>query len=109
MRRESGRKHYRVTYPADLRPGLWIAGRQLVLVDVSETGIRYLPADPAVLHLGAALAGDIRFHRGRTVPVEGRVVRLDGGEAAVQLIRRVPFAAILEEELWLSKHLPPQE
>ena len=37
----SGREHYRVNYPSEARPVLWLEGEEYSLLDVSENGVRF--------------------------------------------------------------------
>jgi hypothetical protein len=98
------RLYYRVPYPASERPRLVIGTGICEVLDCSERGIRYRPSPLAALAAGAQVEGRLRFPRGEELPVRGSVVRADDTGAALQLQGAgIPFAAIIQEQLYLRR------
>lgn len=101
------RAHYRLAYPTRERPRLVLDDAGLEVVDCSEKGLRFRLPDGPAPEVGTAVQGTLVFRRGTTVDVEGEVVRIQDGEAAVHLTERgVPFAQIWSEQRWLRSRYP---
>lgn len=81
------RRHQpRVSFAGRLAPVLELDGDRCEVVDLSSDGLRF--RDPAVsnrLNIGEVLHGVIRFPADRAIEVEARVLRVGGGETALQL------------------------
>jgi hypothetical protein len=102
------RAFYRIEYPTRERPSLELIGEVYDVIDVCESGVRYL------LRGGRPKAGDsihatVRFRRGDVVAVTGEIVRVQDGYAAVRLDPPgIPLRIILEEQKFLLRHYPRQ-
>ena len=89
------------------RPRLLLDDAGHEVVDCSERGIRFRPADGPVPEHGATVQGTLVFRRSGTVDVEGAVVRVQDGEVAVHLAEPgVPFSVIWAEQRWLRGRYP---
>lgn len=97
------RRSYRVRYPLELRPQLDCAGVPTAIVDISESGIRFVNRG-GIGGVGEVVRGVVRFRCGSMAQVSGRVVRADGGETAVSLLRDLSFSMILREQRELRAH-----
>lgn len=101
------RAHYRLAYPVMERPRLLLEDEGLEVVDCSERGLRFRAADGPVPELGTHVQGTLVFRLGETEEVEGAVVRVQAGEAAVHLtVRGVPFSRIWAEQRRLRSRYP---
>lgn len=76
------------------------------VIDACETGIRY-QLGTLRPEVGSAVAGTVRFRRGARVQIEGVVVRVVNGYAAVRLNPPgIPFKIIFDEQRYLLRHYP---
>lgn len=76
------------------------------VIDACESGIRYQLGTirPSV---GSRVAGTVLFRRGARVKVEGTVVRVVDGYAAVHLDPPgIPLKIMLDEQRFLLRHYP---
>lgn len=97
------RGSYRVRYPMELRPQLTLGGEAAAIVDISESGLRFLrPRGPC--GVGETLRGVVQLRCGTVAQISGRVVRLAGAEAAVRLEPGISFSTILREQRELRAH-----
>lgn len=97
------RRSYRVRYPLELRPRLDWAGVPTAIVDISESGIRFLNRG-GIGGVGEVLRGVVRFRCGTVAQISGRVVRVSSEETAVNLLRDLSFSTILREQRELRAH-----
>lgn len=65
-------------------------------MEVSEKGLRFL--NDKEVKLAEWVRGTILFHDGELLDLEGRTVRKEGDEIALNLITPIPFARILKEQ-----------
>lgn len=85
---EPPRRHEpRISFAGRTAPRLETPDGSYEVVDVSADGIRFRAPNhegPAVT-IGDVLRATIRFPADRAVPIEGRILRVAGDEAAVRL------------------------
>lgn len=105
---EHSRRHYRIVYPAPVRPRFHTANGSYPVLDLSEGGLRYTLPEPrgsaptvARPDPGTEVVGHVAFCHGASIPVRGRVVRVEGVQVALQLEAGVPYKVILEEQRYL--------
>jgi len=97
---------YRIQFPTSERPTLVVDGSEYVVIDCSETGIRYRFRGPTP-EVGTIVAGVLRLRRGEDVEVEGEVVRTSQDEAGLKLRPPgIPLRVIIAEQLFIRKHYP---
>lgn len=94
------RDFYRIQYPQADRPRLTIGRFVSEVLNLSETGVRFVPADGLELAVGIAVVGELRFHDGQIAKVAGRVhsSQAEPRVAALQFTTGVPAAKILQEQ-----------
>lgn len=94
------RDFYRIQYPQADRPRLRIGALVSEVLNLSETGVRFAPAEGLELVVGAPVAAELRFHDGQALLVAGRVhsVQPEPRVAALQFTSGVPAAKILQEQ-----------
>ncbi len=99
------RDFYRIQYPAADRPRLRIGTLVSEVLNLSETGVRFEPAQALSLTVGSSVTAELRFHDGHTLTVSGRVhsVQLEPRIAVLQLSSGVPAAKILQEQQLLRQ------
>jgi hypothetical protein len=104
--RSQERGFYRVEYPGGGRPRLYATGAVLNVIDCSETGLRYeLPGGEPPPPLGSEVRGVVRFRPGAETAIEGVVVRVSDGAAALRLTGEgIPLRTILAEQRYLRSH-----
>jgi hypothetical protein len=95
---------YRVVYAEADRPRFLLGdGTTGVVVDCSESGVRYRP-DPRqpLPAFGAIVEGRIAFRAGAATAIAGRVIRVARGEVALYLSPPgIPLRVIFAEQLAL--------
>lgn len=76
----------RLSFVGRIAPVLEVNGGRFEIMDLSSGGVRFRDNSPGGgLTIGDVLRGVIRFPADHAVEVEGRVLRVAGGEAAIQL------------------------
>ena len=101
------RAFFRVAYPLAERPQLISGDAVHQVLDCCEAGFRYYSAGFEPPEVGAPLEGRIRFRRGPSISVRGRVVWAERGQVAVALTdSRIPLSIIYDEQRYLRKHYP---
>ena len=103
------RTSHRIRYPDEARPVFETDGAPRPVADVSEHGFRYLAPDTPdapTIALGDDVEGTLRFLSGAELAVEGTVIRVAEGWAAVRLAERLPLAAILAEQRFVRRRWP---
>ncbi|MEO8452179.1 MAG: PilZ domain-containing protein, partial [Gemmatimonadota bacterium] len=93
------RAHYRVTYPATVRPTLDWDGGSCAVLNVSEHGLGFQTADTNRATVGAPVRGVLRFRSSHVVAVNGTLVRNADGQIGVCLNTDLPYRLIVEEQL----------
>jgi hypothetical protein len=96
-------------YSRGAAPRLHLLGDrwQSVVVDCSETGVRFVRAgdERRPLVIGDRVSGEIEFCNGGLVEIAGRVVRQQGNEVALHLDEQgIPFPEIIREQMYLRRH-----
>lgn len=101
------REYFRVGYPLAERPQLVLKDAVHQVLDCSEAGFRFYIGEFETPNIGSMLEGRIRFRRGQSIPVRGRVVWAERGQVAVSLTdARIPLSIIYDEQRYLRKHYP---
>jgi hypothetical protein len=102
------RGEYRIPYPPTARPRLIIGERELMVVDCSQRGLRYVAESGEVPEVGSMVEGRVRLlSRGAPVEVSGTVVRMQDGEVAVHLAGPgIPMQRVFDEQRYLARHFP---
>lgn len=92
---EPRRLYPRLSFSGRPAPRLETAARSYEILDLSPAGVRFRASNSAVpeMTIGDLLRATIRFPANRTVEVEGRVLRVEGEEAAVQLEQGMDYLA----------------
>lgn len=86
MTTDPRRRAPRLSFAGRIAPVLELDGGRFEVVDLSSDGVRFRNAPLAGgLTIGDVLRGVIRFPTDHAVEVEGRVLRVAEGEAAIQL------------------------
>jgi hypothetical protein len=101
--RRSRREFYRVEYPIRLRPTIVLAGRTHRVLDLSETGLRYLLGGAEPPHEGVEVEGEVCFDDGERCTIRGVRLRLEGETCALQLVVGMPLARVIAEQRLLRR------
>jgi hypothetical protein len=102
------REHYRILYPAALRPRLVVQGVSFEILDLSERGIRFDLGDAVPPEPGNEFVGEVQFRRGETVAVRGAILRVVDREAAARLDPGIPLRIVLEEQRGVLERKRPR-
>ena len=105
---EFERSAYRIPYPPSARAKFQIDKFELVCVDCSERGIRYVATSATLPEAGARIAGTVTLLSSRQgYAVEGTVMRCEGHEVALALdAPGIPAQALFDEQRYLAKRFP---
>ena len=93
------RRFYRINYPEDDRPALLVEGEPLEILDISETGVRFVCPDE--LPLGkSTITASIEFRDRTRCAVRGKVYRRDevAGTAVLRLMVGIPPERMMAEQ-----------
>ncbi len=93
------RSFYRINYPEDDRPALLVEGEPLEILDISETGVRFVCPDE--LPLGkSTITASIEFRDRTRCAVQGKVYRRDevAGTAVLRLMVGIPPERMMAEQ-----------
>lgn len=100
------RAYFRIRYPLTARPNFFVEGVRTKVLDVAEYGISF-QADPLPgLEEGRRLAGRLQIDDRHTLHIEGDVVWITEGLAAIRLLEPIPYKVILDEQLHLRTRYP---
>lgn len=99
------RAYYRLVYPTTLRPTFRTGGRAYPVVDLSEEGARLLFGEGACPDRDVDLAGVMGLPGGESVPVKGRVVRVDPPFVSLRFSEGVPFGVMMDQQRFLQRRL----
>jgi hypothetical protein len=98
---EFEREHFRIQYPARVRPEFLVGQAVHEVLDLSEGGIRLRPSGPLEVDDEGRVAGTLRLRRGESVEVEARMLRRDGTDVVLRVTSGITFRVIMEEQRWL--------
>ncbi|MDG1513698.1 MAG: PilZ domain-containing protein [Mariniblastus sp.] len=104
--RETRRSHYRLRYPPASQPTIQIGNDTYQVAEISEAGARIVLEGTFSIAPSEAFAGDVVFHDGESISIEGSVLRTHGNEVAVQLSKGISIKRMLAEQIWLRKEFP---
>lgn len=100
------RRHFRISYPLQLRPELHWGEVAVAVIDVSESGIRLSRAPQWAWAPGESAAGVVRFCCGEMVQISGAVVRVTVNDVALCFARGLSFSIMLCEQRALRLRRP---
>lgn len=94
------RAFYRLAYPPGKEPRIAIHGQEFIVLDLSESGVRF--RNPLGIKMPPDLfPATILLHAGDPIKVVGRVVRRSGDQVALHLIRGIPYQVMLTEQMYI--------
>ena len=93
---EEKRRYFRVVYPPEHRPVLFVRKTQYPVIDISEKGIRYISCEND--SFVDWVVGKLVFKDGSFMDLQGRIVRRGGDDVSLFLITPIPYKTVLEEE-----------
>lgn len=106
---ENRRQHYRITYQHTDRPRFVHGTCISEVLECSERGVRIVPSGQMPV-IGSRVTGRISMRHGALITVEGTVVWIENGVAALHLdTTPVPFLAMIREQLYLRRLAREQE
>jgi hypothetical protein len=95
------REYFRLRYPAEKAPRVFINNTPYGIVDISENGLKIsnpfrhrMPDDICTM--------TVHFHVGDPIKVVGRMIRREPMMVAFYLIHGIPFKRILEEQTYVK-------
>lgn len=100
------RQFFRLRYPKNERPRAKIMGRDFLICEISEQGVRILFTNSHPVSRGVPIGGTITFSDGEEIEIEGSTLRLDGNELIAQLTKGPDLKRINKEQIRLRKKYP---
>ena len=98
-------EHFRIEYPASIRPTLKIRKHEFEVVDISEKGVRF-SADKKI-KFGRWVTGNITFYDGQVVGVEGKIAwKREQTIGMFLTVKSIPYQKILSEQRLLARFKP---
>jgi hypothetical protein len=96
---ENRREYFRINYPLDEQPSLFVGVARYRVRECSERGLSFMSRGGEGFTEGGEIAGIMEFASGQRAEVAGRIVRVFDDVVAVELSQRnVPFGIILSEQ-----------
>ena len=96
---DNRREYYRILYPLDEQPFLFVGATRYRVRECSERGLSFMSRARDAFGEGEEIAGTMEFATGERIDVAGRITRVLDEMIAVELSRRaVPLALILAEQ-----------
>ncbi|NOZ68617.1 MAG: PilZ domain-containing protein [Deferribacteres bacterium] len=100
------REHYRIRYPLTGRPRLTISDKEYEVIDLSESGLKFLCREVDEFTAGAAVRVTITFNDGESLHVKGKILRTAEKVSVISFSEDIPFGRILKEQRYLKVHYP---
>ena len=95
------RSTFRLVFPPEYSPRIFISGVAYSVVDISERGVRFnnpfrhrMPDD--------IFSAFVWFHDGEPVKVLARVVRIEPGRNALYFLQGIPYKRIMAEQVYVK-------
>ena len=102
------RKFFRIEYPASIRPTIKVRKHEFEVLDISEKGVRFFLEKE--IKFGRWVNGNITFHDGKTISIEGRIAWKRGENVGMFLtVKAIPYTRIIAEQRLLSRFRPENE
>ncbi len=95
------RAYFRIRYPILARPRFVADEIQTEVLDVAEYGISFKIEAFDELAVGDPLSGTLHIADRHSLELEGHVVWVTGGLAAIRLVTPIPYKVIIDEQLLL--------
>ena len=106
MPRRFDRTNYRAVFPLAARPTLRVGDSAFPVLDLSETGVRFLVPKGPGFAIGDVVEGHLILSSGVELEVEGVNLRVTTPQAATYLTKGMPFAVSLEQQRDLQSRFP---
>ena len=100
------REHYRIVYPLSCRPKLKIIKKEYEVMDISESGIKFLHRNGIELTPGSKIHAEITFDNGTSLDIDGEILRIDDYIMILKLQHSVPFWKIVDEQRYIKDKYP---
>lgn len=98
---ENRRRHFRVNYPTHDRPCIKIRGYEFEVIDVSESGLRFI--NDQEVKLAKWFRVTLIFLDGQAIERESRLVWRHEDIYGIEFVMPIPYKTILKEQRYLIK------
>ena len=98
------REYFRLEYPIFCRPTLCCGNKSFDVLDISEYGVRFKTKDINSFMLGKKLGARLIFKDDDKHSCDGKIIRLNSEEVAVNLTTPIPLYKIRSEHLYLIQN-----
>lgn len=99
------RKFYRLRYPKRARPFVRFGDEMFQVTEVSEGGIRMVVSNYGSMYKGLTVKGILNLNDSR-IDIEGAVLRFEGDEVIVQLLKGPSFKIMVDEQRHIRNKYP---
>ncbi|MHB9130775.1 MAG: PilZ domain-containing protein [Armatimonadota bacterium] len=101
------RRYFRLRYPHMAQhPILQLNDIDYRVIELSEGGLRFRHDNLGFLRMGDRVRALTIFRTGRTLTIEGVILRIEKLEAVIQLVRNIPEPVMVEEQRYIITHFP---
>ena len=97
----SERTYFRIRYPLTAPPTFTVGEVATTVLDVAEFGISFRVGGFAGVEVGQRLMGRLQIADRWDLDLDGDVVWVSGGLAAIRLRKPIPYKVIIDEQLLL--------
>ncbi len=93
------RRHFRIQYPSTERPILNLLGFQFEIIDLSESGVKFILVEDFDLNPTLLYEANVTFRNKSQQMIKGKFQRIGEGFAVLELIEgfTMPQAKVMEE------------
>lgn len=100
---QNSRAHFRINYPVGVRPTLRTQGKEFVVLEVSEQGLRIETSKDHRLD-SDIVDGEVVFHDQEIFEIKGRVLRKTAAYWVIVFPEgQIPLSKVISEQRFLLK------
>lgn len=104
------RRDFRVKYPSEYRPSLFLMSEEYIVVDLSEHGIKFAYSDIDKLgskkHLLQDAKAKLLFKDGQQIKFVGDIYRIEKDFAVLFVMKGIPIEKLREENDKIEEQFP---
>ena len=105
-KRDNHRRYYRLAYPSTMMPSMHIAGREYVVVEISEGGLRIRCEDRFEFGTGDEVRGEIVFQDDDAISISGVVLRCERHDLIIAPLEGISFKRVVFEQRRILSQCP---
>ncbi len=103
---KNNRKYFRLAYPTVMRPSVRIEGRDYIVPEISEGGLRLRCQEPFEFRIGDEVTGELMFRDGDNISIAGVVFRRASKDFVIAPLKGLSFKKIVLEQRRILRQFP---